>query len=68
MLLHICAVVETIGGYTIAHEVAKRTLDRGISLVTANKALLALHGGALATTAEAKGAKIGWEAAVGGGM
>jgi homoserine dehydrogenase len=38
------------------------------SLVTANKAMLALHGPRLATMAETNSATIGWEAAVGGGI
>ena len=61
-------IVETIGGYKVALDIAGTALRRGLSLVTANKALLATHGGALATAAEENGAKIGWEAAVGGGI
>ena len=38
------------------------------SVVTANKALLALHGPTLATSAEQNNVTIGWEAAVGGGI
>jgi len=61
-------IVETIGGYNVARKVANSALQRGVSLVTANKALLAVHASELATAAEASGAKIGWEAAVGGGI
>jgi homoserine dehydrogenase len=62
-------VVELIGG---AEGLARRTvataLGRGAHVVTANKALLALHGAALAEMAEASGAKLLFEAAVGGGV
>jgi homoserine dehydrogenase len=61
-------VVETIGGYGVALKIAKGALGRGISLVTANKAMLAVHASDLVTTAESNKAKIGWEAAVGGGI
>jgi homoserine dehydrogenase len=60
--------VELIGG---AEGPAKRAveaaLDRGLHVVTANKALLAEHGLALAQRAEAKGVSIGFEAAAAGG-
>ena len=36
-------IVETIGGYNVARKVANSALQRGVSLVTANKALLAVH-------------------------
>jgi homoserine dehydrogenase len=61
-------VVETIGGYGIALQVGEEALRSGASLVTANKALLAVHGENLAVMAEGTGASIGWEAAVGGGI
>ena len=61
-------IVETIGGYGVALKVANGALSRGVSLVTANKAMLAVHASELASTAEGTGAKIGWEAAVGGGI
>jgi len=61
-------VVETIGGYGVALAVSETALENGVSLVTANKALLALHGERLGKVAEEKKATIGWEAAVGGGI
>jgi len=61
-------VVELIGGETLALELSQRTLDSGKSLVTGNKALLALHGDDLFQRARASGASIGLEAAVAGGI
>ena len=62
------AVVETIGGYTVALTVAMTALENGKSVMTANKAMLAMHADNLTSAAEATGASIGWEAAVGGGI
>jgi homoserine dehydrogenase len=62
-------VVELIGGSDgPALTLARRTLDAGKPLVTANKALLAHHGLDLAATAEAKGLALRYEAAVAGGI
>jgi len=61
-------IVETIGGYGVALKIANAALGRGVSLVTANKALLAVHAAELTVLAESQKAKIGWEAAVGGGI
>lgn len=62
-------VVELIGG---SDGPAKRTvetaLQRGAHVVSANKALIAVHGVALAELSEAKGGKLLFEAAVGGGV
>ena len=62
-------VVELIGG---SEGVARALVERGIAagkpVVTANKALLALHGGALALAAENAGVTLGFEAAVAGGI
>ena len=62
-------VVELIGG---AHGVAKRTVDAALAkkrhVVTANKAMLAHHGIALAQAAEAAGVTLAYEAAVAGGI
>ncbi|TNE39938.1 MAG: homoserine dehydrogenase [Alphaproteobacteria bacterium] len=61
--------VELVGGSDgIALESVKAALERGLSVVTANKALLAAHGVELARLAEAKGAHLGYEAAVAGGI
>ncbi len=62
-------VVELIGGEDgIALELVQRALEAGKDVVTANKALLAHHGPALAALAEAKNCTIGYEAAVAGGI
>ncbi len=62
-------VCELIGGSAgIALELARTALAAGKPLVTANKAMLALHGLELARFAEARGLTIGWEAAVAGGI
>lgn len=62
-------IVELIGGSDgIAKALAEETLRRGKSLVTANKALIAHHGMALARLAEESGATIRFEAAVAGGI
>ena len=62
-------VVELIGGGEgVARRAIEAALGRGKPVVTANKALLALHGVALARLAEAKGAALAYEAAVAGGI
>lgn len=62
-------VVELIGGADgVAYELAQATLKAGKHLVTANKALLAKHGLALAKLAEANKVQIFFEAAVAGGI
>jgi len=62
-------VVELIGGAEgIARRVCETALNGGRHVVTANKALLAHHGTALAALAEAKGLTIAYEAAVAGGI
>ena len=62
-------VVELIGGADgSAKAVVEAALDRGRDVVTANKALLAHHGSALAARAEAGSAGLAYEAAVAGGI
>ncbi len=62
-------VVELIGGAEgIARQVVEAALDAGKHVVTANKALLALHGSALAAHAEKADRALCYEAAVGGGI
>ncbi|HLG88029.1 MAG TPA: homoserine dehydrogenase [Alphaproteobacteria bacterium] len=62
-------VVELIGGDEgPARRLVEATLDHGKPVVTANKALLAKHGAALAKLAEARGATIDFEASVCGGI
>ena len=62
-------VVELIGGAEgIAHELCCAALRHGKHVVTANKALLAIHGAALAQLAEESGRQLMFEAAVAGGI
>jgi len=62
-------IVEVIGGSDgIAKAVVETAIARGKHVVTANKALLAHHGLALAKAAEAKGVTLAFEAAVAGGI
>jgi homoserine dehydrogenase len=61
--------VELMGGAgDPAHAAVTAALTRGLHVVTANKALLARHGVALALLAEEKGAILNFEAAVAGGI
>jgi len=63
------AVVELIGGADgPAKALCEAAIARGKHVVTANKALLAAHGVALARAAEAKGVVLAFEAAVAGGI
>ena len=61
-------VVELIGGYGIAKELVLDAIRRGKHVVTANKALLAVHGTEIFAAAHAKGVMVGFEAAVAGGI
>jgi homoserine dehydrogenase len=61
--------VELIGGSEgPARQAVETALGRGLHVITANKALLAAHGPALAKLAESKGASIKFEAAAAGGI
>jgi homoserine dehydrogenase len=61
-------VVELIGGYGVAKEMVLKAIAAGKHVVTANKALLALHGNEIFAVARAKGVTVCFEAAVGGGI
>ncbi|MGH7159831.1 MAG: homoserine dehydrogenase [Acetobacteraceae bacterium] len=62
-------VVEVIGGAEgAARTLVEAALAHGKPVVTANKALIAVHGAALAAAAERHGAALGFEAAVAGGI
>jgi len=61
-------VVELIGGYELAYELVMRAIANGKHVVTANKALLALHGNEIFAAAQAKGVMVAFEAAVAGGI
>ena len=61
--------VELIGGEDgVALDASRIALEGGKHVVTANKAMLAKHGVALAKEAEAKGVLLNFEAAVAGGI
>jgi homoserine dehydrogenase len=61
-------VVELIGGTGAARRLILRALERGKPVVTANKALLAVHGKEVFDAARAHGADVAFEASVGGGI
>ena len=62
-------MVEVIGGSEgAARDTVRAAIRAGKPVVTANKALLALHGGTLAAEAEAAGVPLAFEAAVAGGI
>jgi homoserine dehydrogenase len=61
-------VVELIGGYGVAKDLVLKAIAGGKHVVTANKALLALHGNEIFAAARAKGVTVCFEAAVGGGI
>ncbi|TFH11994.1 MAG: homoserine dehydrogenase [Nitrosomonadales bacterium] len=61
-------VVELIGGYTTAKELTLKAIENGKHVVTANKALLALHGTEIFAAAQRKGVMVAFEAAVAGGI
>jgi homoserine dehydrogenase len=61
-------VVELIGGTGAARDLVKESLSAGKHVVTANKALLAVHGEELYALADQMGCQIGFEASVGGGI
>jgi homoserine dehydrogenase len=59
-------VVEAIGGTSIAKDAVLAAIEHGKHVVTANKALLALHGNAIFAAASARGVMVAFEAAVAG--
>ena len=61
-------VVELIGGYGIARTLVLEAIAAGKHVVTANKALLAVHGSEIFAAARAKGVVVAFEAAVAGGI
>ena len=61
-------VVELIGGYGIARELVMAAIAAGKHVVTANKALLAVHGTEIFEAAQQKGVMVAFEAAVAGGI
>ena len=61
-------VIELIGGYSFAKQLMLEAIANGKHVVTANKALLALHGNEIFAAARAKGVIVAFEAAVAGGI
>jgi homoserine dehydrogenase len=61
-------VVELIGGYSPARELVLEAIENGKHVVTANKALIALHGNEIFSAAQNKGVTVAFEAAVAGGI
>ncbi|CAG0951117.1 homoserine dehydrogenase [Geobacter sp.] len=64
----ISVVIELIGGYEPAKRFVLKAIENGKHVVTANKALLALHGDEIYPAAARKGVEVLFEAAVGGGI
>ncbi len=61
-------IAELIGGIEPAHELVLRAIRNGKHVVTANKALIALHGNEIFAAARARGVMVAFEAAVAGGI
>ena len=61
-------IVELIGGYSPARELVLEAIANGKHVVTANKALIALHGNEIFSAAQAQGVTVAFEAAVAGGI
>ena len=61
-------IIELIGGYGIAKQLVLEAIAAGKHVVTANKALLAVHGTEIFEAAHKKGVMVAFEAAVAGGI
>ena len=61
-------VVELIGGYSPAKDFVLKAIANGKHVVTANKALLAVHGNEIFAAAQKAGVMVAFEAAVAGGV
>ena len=61
-------VVELIGGTDPARRLVLEAIERGKHVVTANKALIAMHGNAIFEAAHRRGVMVAFEAAVAGGI
>jgi len=64
----ISIVIELIGGYEPARSFVLKAIANGKHIITANKALLAVHGEEIYAAAAQKGVEVLFEAAVGGGI
>ncbi len=61
-------VVELIGGYEVARQLVLEAISHGKHVVTANKALIAVHGSEIFRAAAERGVIVAFEAAVAGGI
>ena len=61
-------IIELIGGYSPAKEMVLRAIANGKHVVTANKAMIAVHGNEIFRAAQEKGVIVAFEAAVAGGI
>jgi homoserine dehydrogenase len=61
-------IIELIGGYSPARELVLKAIENGKHVVTANKALIAMHGNEIFDAAQQKGVMVAFEAAVAGGI
>lgn len=61
-------VVELIGGYDVAKELVMTAIEHGKHVVTANKALIAVHGAEIFAAAKQAGVSVAYEAGVAGGI
>ncbi|MCZ6782572.1 MAG: homoserine dehydrogenase [Proteobacteria bacterium] len=61
-------VIELVGGYDVAKRFVLESIGAGKHVVTANKALLALHGAEVFAAASQRGVDVAFEASVGGGI
>jgi homoserine dehydrogenase len=61
-------VVELIGGYAVAKDLVLKAIANGKHVVTANKAMLAVHGNEIFAAAQKQGVIVAFEAAVAGGV
>ena len=61
-------VIELIGGYGVARQLVMQAIEHGKHVVTANKALIAVHGNEIFAAARARGVIVAFEPAVAGGI
>jgi homoserine dehydrogenase len=64
----VSVIVELLGGYEPAYSLVMRAIESGKHVVTANKALIALHGNEIFTAAQRQGVMVAFEGAVAGGI
>ncbi|MBI2353722.1 MAG: homoserine dehydrogenase [Deltaproteobacteria bacterium] len=64
----ISVVIELVGGYEPAKSFVLKAIEKGKHIVTANKALLAMHGGDIFAAAARNNVEVQFEASVGGGI